>query len=155
MLWWSEIGGDICDIMEEWMGVMKWREKSELGRDGGYGPGRGSFKKKVPEVGKTQGVFFSRQRHLKLEKTLRKLANMIKKKGSTTVSFHFSSVTQSCPTLCNPMDCSTPGFPVHHQIPQPTQTHVHCIGDAIQPSRALLCPSAPAFNLSQNQGLFQ
>ena len=68
------------------------REVRELGRDGGYGPGRGSFKKKVPEVGKTQGVFFSRQRHLKLEKTLRKLANMIKKKGSTTVSFHFISV---------------------------------------------------------------
>ena len=60
---------------------------------------------------------------------------------------------QSCLTLCNPMDCSTPGFPVHHQFPELTQTHVHCIGDAIQPSHPLLSP--PAFNLSQHQGLFQ
>ena len=66
----------------------------------------------------------------------------------------FSSVAQSCPTLYNPMDCSTPGFPVHHQLPKPTQTHVHCIGDAIQPSIPLLSPSPPTFNLSQHQGLF-
>ena len=61
---------------------------------------------------------------------------------------------QSCPTLCNPMDCSTPGFPVNHQLPEPTQTHVHRVGDAIQPSHPLLSPS-PAFNLFQHQGLFQ
>ena len=59
-----------------------------------------------------------------------------------------SSVAQSCPTLCNPVDCSTPGFPVHHQLPEPTQTHVHCVGDAIQPSHPLLSPSPPAFSLS-------
>ena len=63
----------------------------------------------------------------------------------------FSSV-QSCPTLCNPMDCSTPGLPVHHQLPEFTQNHVHWIGDAIQPSHALLSPSRPTFNLSQHQG---
>ena len=57
--------------------------------------------------------------------------------------------------LCNPMDCSTPGFPVHHQLPEPTQTHVHRVGDAIQPSHPLLSPSPPAFNLSKHQGLFQ
>ena len=56
--------------------------------------------------------------------------------------------------LCDPMDCSTPGFPVHHQLPELTQTHVHWVGDAIQPS-PLSSPSPPAFNLSQNQGLFQ
>ena len=67
----------------------------------------------------------------------------------------FSSVAQSCPTLCEPMDCSTPGFPVHHQLLEFTQTHVHWISDAIQPSHPLLSPSPPAFNLSQNQGLFQ
>ena len=66
----------------------------ELGGEGGYGPGRGSFKKKVPEVGKTQGVFFSRQRHLKLEKTLRKMTN-IKKKGSTRVLVQFSHSVMS------------------------------------------------------------
>ena len=67
----------------------------------------------------------------------------------------FCSVPQACPTLCDPMDCSTPGFPVHHQFLEPTQTHVHCIGDAIQPSHPLLSPSPPAFNLSQHQGFFQ
>ena len=59
-------------------------------------------------------------------------------------SVQFSSVAHSCPTLCNPMDCSTPGFPVHHQLPESTQTHVHWVGDAIQP--CLLSPSLPAFN---------
>ena len=67
----------------------------------------------------------------------------------------FSSVTQSCPTLCDPMNCSTPGFPVHHQLPELAQIHVHRIGEAIQPSHPLLSPSPPAFNLSQHQGLLQ
>ena len=64
----------------------------------------------------------------------------------------FSSVSQSCPTLCNPMDRSTSGLPVHHQLPEFTQTHVHWVGDAIQPSHSLSSPSPPAFNLSQHQG---
>ena len=67
----------------------------------------------------------------------------------------FSSVAQLCPTLWDRMDCSTPGFPVHHQLPELAQTHVHWVGDAIQPSHPLLSPSPPAFNLSQHQGLFQ
>ena len=67
----------------------------------------------------------------------------------------FSSVVQSCPTLCDPMDCSTPGLPVHHQLLEFTKTHVHWVDDAIQPSRPLLSPSPPAFNLSQHQGLFK
>ena len=67
----------------------------------------------------------------------------------------FSSVTQSCPTLCDPMECSTPGFPVHHQLPKLAQTHVHQAGDAVQPSHPLLFPSLPAFNLPKHQGLFQ
>ena len=66
----------------------------------------------------------------------------------------FSSVAQSCPTLCNPMDCSTLGLPVHHQLLKFAQTHVHQVGDAIQPSHSLSSPS-PTFNLSQHQGLFQ
>ena len=65
----------------------------------------------------------------------------------------FSSVTQSCLTLCNPMDCSMPVFPAHHQLPELAQTHVLRVGDAIQPSHPLLSPSPPAFNLSQHQGL--
>ena len=65
------------------------------------------------------------------------------------------SVAKSCPTLCNPKDCSTPGFPVHHQLPELTQTHVHWVGDAIQPSHLLLSPSPSAFNFSRHQGLFK
>ena len=70
-------------------------------------------------------------------------------------SWQFSSVAQSCPTLCDPMDCSTPGFPVHHQLPESTQAHVHRVGDAMQPSHPLSSPSSPAFSLSQHQDLFQ
>ena len=68
-------------------------------------------------------------------------------------SVHFScSVAQSCPTLCDPMNRNTPGLSVHHQLPESTQTHVHRVGDAIQPSYPLSSPSPPALNLSQHQG---
>ena len=67
----------------------------------------------------------------------------------------FSSVAQSCPTLCNPMNRSTPGIPVHHQLPEFTHTHGHRVSDAIQPSHPLLSPSPPAPNPSQHQSLFQ
>ena len=70
-------------------------------------------------------------------------------------SVQFSSVAQLCPALCDPMDCSTPGFPVHHQLLELAQAHVHWVDDAIQPSHPLLSPSPPAFNLSEHQGLFQ
>ena len=67
----------------------------------------------------------------------------------------FSSVAQPCPTLCDPMDCSTPGIPVHHQLLELTQSHVHQVGDAIQPSHPLSSPSPLVFSLSQHQGLFK
>ena len=66
-----------------------------------------------------------------------------------------SSIAQSCPTVSNPMECSTPGLPVHHQIPELAQTQVYQVGDAIRPSHPLLSPSPPAFSLSHYQGLFQ
>ena len=69
--------------------------------------------------------------------------------------YQFSSVVQSCPTLCDPMNHSTPGLPVHHQFPESTQTHVHRVSDAIQPSHPLSSPSPPALNPSQHQGLFK
>ena len=72
-----------------------------------------------------------------------------------TTLYQVKSVTKSCPALSNPMGCSMPGYPVHHQLAAPTQTHVHHIGDAIQPSHSLPSPSPPAFSLSQNQGLFK
>ena len=65
----------------------------------------------------------------------------------------FSSVAQSCPTLCDPMNRSTSGLPVHHQLLKSTQTHVHCVSDTIYPSQLLSSPSPPALNLSQHQGL--
>ena len=70
-------------------------------------------------------------------------------------SVQFSSVTQLCLTLCDPMNCSMPGLLVHHQIQGSTQTHVHWVGDAIQPSHPLSSPSPPSLNLSKHQGLFK
>ena len=70
-------------------------------------------------------------------------------------SVQFSSVTQSCPTLCDPVNRSTPGLPVHHQLPEFTQTHVHRVSDAIKPSHPLSSPSPPAPNPSQHHSLFQ
>jgi len=83
----------------------------------------------------------------------------LKKVGKTTRPFRysvqFSLVAQLCTTLCDPMNRNTPGLPVHHQLPESTQTHVHRIGDAIQPSHPLSSPFPPALNLSQPQGLFK
>ena len=81
--------------------------------------------------------------------------NIQKTKILASSSIQFSSVTQSCPTLCDPMNCSMPGLPVHHQLPVFTQTHVHRVGDAIQLSHLLSSPSPPAPNPSQHQDLFQ
>ena len=78
---------------------------------------------------------------------------IVSKNLSKTHSVQFSSVTQLCLILCNTMDRSTAGLPVHHQLPEFTQTHVHCVSDAIQPSHPLSSPSPPALNLSQH--LFQ
>ena len=75
--------------------------------------------------------------------------------GCRQLRVQYSSVAQSCPTLCDPMDRSTPGLPVHHQLLEFTQTQIHWVGDTIQPSHPRLSPSPPAFNLSQRQGLFQ
>ena len=78
------------------------------------------------------------------------------KKIHNAIAFHMiSSVAQSCPTLCDPINRSTPGLPVHHQLPEFTQTHVHRVSDAIQPSHPLSSPSPPTFNLSQHHGLFK
>ena len=73
----------------------------------------------------------------------------------TSIYGQLSSVAQSCLTLCDPIDCSMPGFPVYHQLPELAQTHVHRVSDTIQPSHALSSPSPSAFYLSRHQGLFQ
>ena len=78
------------------------------------------------------------------------------KQGTITCTmYQFSSAAQSCPALCKPMDCSTPVFPVHHQLSEPTQTHGHWVSPTIQPSHPLSSPSLPTFSLFQHQGLFQ
>ena len=81
--------------------------------------------------------------------------NIIMSLAFMPLPVQFSSVTQSCPTLCDPRNHSTPGLPVHHHLPEFTQTHVHRVSDAIQPSHPLSSPSPPAPNLSQHQSLFQ
>ena len=82
------------------------------------------------------------------------MANKRMKICSTSL-IQFNSVAQSCLTLCGPMNCSMPGLPVHHQLPELTQTHVHRVGDAIHPSHPLSSPSPAALNPSQHQSLFQ
>ena len=76
-------------------------------------------------------------------------------RGGSWLLIQFSSVTQSCPTLCDPMNRNTPGLPIHHQLPEFTQTHIHRVGDAMQPSHPLLSLSPPALNPSQYEGLFK
>ena len=77
------------------------------------------------------------------------------RKQKSKLIVQFSSVTQSCLILCDPMDCSTPGLPVHHQLPKLAQTPAPLVNDAIQPSHSLSSPFPPAFNLSEHQGLFK
>ena len=84
-----------------------------------------------------------------------RLSNWTEQWLTPTFFSQFSLVTQSCLTLFDPMDCSTPGFSVHHQLPELAQTHVYRVGDTTQPSHPLLSPSPAAFNLSQHQGLFK
>ena len=83
------------------------------------------------------------------------MAKKYMKRCSASLIIQFSSVTQSCLTLCDPIDCNIPIFPVHHQLLEPTQGHVHWVSDAIQPSYPVLSPPPLALNLSQHQGLFQ
>ena len=93
------------------------------------------------------------------------ISALLQKREKTTLNYssymiffivvQFSSVAQSCLTLCNPMECSTPGFPTHHQLLDLIQAYVHWVSDAIQPSHSLSSPSPPAFDHSQHQGLFK
>ena len=102
------------------------------------------LERKVETIGSSKKMLFSN----KYSRIIFLLGFLIKD------DFQFSSVTQSCPTLCDTVDCSMPGFPALHQLPKLAQTHVHRVSDAIQPSCPLLSPSPPAFNLSQHQGSF-
>ena len=103
------------------------------------------------------GAWWSRRQWLRLF-SLNRVSEVLNHSLSLDdcMSLQFSSVQSlSCVQLCNPRDCSMPGLPVHHQLPEFTQTHVHWVGDTIQPYHPLPSPSPPAFNLFQHQGLFQ
>ena len=106
-------------------------------------------------------IIHTKYSYIILESYIKVLKSLLKEKYfqisllSKFYSIQFSSVTQSCLTLCDPMNCSTPGLPVHHQLLEFTQTHLHRVGDAIQPSCPLSSPSPPAPNPSQHQSLFQ
>ena len=104
-----------------------------------------------PEIQINKG----RERNSFLKKELSYTGNILEFMKSFPIVIQFSSVAQLCPTLCDPMNHSTTGLPVHHQLPEVTQTHVHCVGDAIQPSHPLLSPSPPVLNLSPHQGFFK
>ena len=110
-------------------------------------------------VGHTTQYIFFKKSILKIYKNCTISLYLLKKLSETFLhksnSVQLSSVAQSCPTLCDPMDCSMPGLPVHHQLLALTQTHIHWVSDAIQPSHPLSSTSPPAFNLSQHWGLFQ
>ena len=102
-----------------------------------------------------RGAWWATVHGIAKNQTWLKLLSMHAKYFLSILSVQFNSVAQSCRTLCDPMDRSTLGFPVHHQLPEFTQTHVHQVCVAIQPSHPLSSPYPPAFNLSQHQGLFQ
>ena len=123
----SSVHGIVQARILEWVAMPSFRVSSQP-RDWTH----------IPWVSCTAGRFF----------TPEQLGKLLKR-------FQFSSVVQSCPTLCDPMNCSTPGLPVHHKLLEFTQTHAHRVGDAIQPSHPLLSPSPPAPSPSQHQGLFQ
>ena len=102
-------------------------------------------------------LFFKKKK--KINKTIAALqtvlVSVVQQHKSAIRSDQIRSVAQSCPTLCDPMNCSTPGLPIHHQLPEFTETHVYQVSDAIQPSHPLSSPSPPAPNPSQHQRFFQ
>ena len=130
-----------------------WKEKDCL-PEAGILIQSGSLESTLRRHEKTWRPF---QATFSLEKIFRDVLYMPNYKAgfSPHLPLKLSSVTQSCPTLCDPMNRSMPGLPVHHQLPESTQTHVHRVGDTIQPSHPLSPPSLPALSLSQHQGLFQ
>ena len=103
----------------------------------------------------SSGTLSIKSNPLNLQSVIKQEMTRVNTKSTSISTVQFSSVTQSCPTLCDPINHSMPGLPVHHKLPEFTQTHAHWLGDAIQPSHLLLYPSPPTPNPSQQQGLFQ
>ena len=111
---------------------------------------------RIPGTGEPGGLLFMGSHRVRHNwSDLAVATGFLYNSSRVMVRIQFSSVAPLCPTLCNPMDCSTAGLPVHHQLSEFTKTHVHWVSDAIQTSHPLLSPSSPAFSLSQHQGLFK
>ena len=144
----GELAGQCCDLLE---GTSLCRRKDRKGQ--WFGP----FLNLVPEKKIAQtSIPLVKHCPLSLFPVLIVLSISLLNIYHTLVIHHqIRSVAQSCPTLCGPMNRSTPGFPVHHQLLEFTETHVHRVSDAIQPSHPLSSPSPPAPNPSQHQSLFQ
>ena len=148
-----ELANSLCKSWDTPVSIIVWINSWMLGA-GALGRPRGMVRVGRREEGSEWGTrAYLWQIHVDIwqnQYNIVKLKNEIK----IFLSVQFSSVTQSCPTLCNPMNCGTPGLPVHY-LPEFTHTHIHQVGDAIQSSHPLSTPSPPALNLSQHQGLFQ
>ena len=138
-LYWSPPGSSVHGILQ--VRILEW---VVIPFSGGF-----SFPRDQTWVSRIAGRFFTVLTDWK--PTVRKKVIEL----TFLCSHQFSSVAQSCLTLCDPINCSMPGLPVHHQLLEFTQTHVHQVGDVIQPSHPLSSPSAAALNLSQHQGLFK
>ena len=147
--------------------ILKWKGTSQkqwsIFKGNNYGPGSSSSKLNhvtLPETLRKRRRDKSQTERKSLKSNIwRELISRKKKETSKLITWktatqYFSSVAQFCPTLADPVNRSTPGLPVHHQLPEFTQTHVHQVSDAIQPSHPLSSPSPPAPNPSQHQGLF-
>ena len=136
----------LCDPMESARLLCLWDSPGKNTGVGGHALLRGIF----PPQRLNTGLLHCRQILYQLSHNRSR-----KNTGVGSLSVQFSSVAQSCPTLCDPMNHSMPSLPVHHQLPEFTQTYVHRVSDAIQPSHPLSSPSPPAPNPSQHQSLFQ
>ena len=143
-------------MIKQWEWEIDLRDRSDRQSawwtiDGGSSHCTGEGIKTIPKIKKCKKAKWLSEEALQIAVKGRE----VKSKGEKERPIQFSSVTQSCPNLCDPMTHSTPGLPVHHQLLELTQTHVHWVSDAIQPSHPLSSPSPPAPNPSQHQRLFQ
>ena len=152
-LLWTSRPSPVCNLWlegtlkQQYNGPLHPRDAGCVGQTWGLPPSTVTLRQQFWHLHRKTGGLWS-HRQLRVGKISR---GTDQTSISKSTSPPFSSVAQLCLTLCDPMDCSMPGFPVHHQHPALTQTHVHWVGDAIQPSHSLSSPSPPAFNLSQYQ----
>ena len=146
MFCWPSLALLLLTLMESSWHFVSWATERPNGNDWGWLPAT-NHRLKFSDQWPTRNQF--------LVTTLWLSLDVNSPSAEPWDDYQFSSVTQSCLTICDPMNCSKPGLPVHHQLPEFTQTHIHWVNDAIQLSHPLSSPSPPAPNPSQHQSLFQ